>query len=258
MASLAGSGTVDLLYGASLVVTGAQDSTFDGALTYDGRLTKAGAGTLTLRGANPYTGGTTVSGGTLRVIGSVKGDLGVATGATLDNATTSGLTFGNATLQGTVRTASLTRFNGLVSGAGGFGAGKVQFDGGYSPGDSPASVSFGGDLAFGARNDLTKELGDTGYDHLDVLGGVSFGGNLRIATLNGFSAMLGQSFDLFDFESSNGLFASVTFPILDKDLAWDTSLLYTSGVISVQAIPEPASFVALGLGALAFLRRRKR
>ena len=153
---------------------------------------KAGAGTLTLRGANPYTGGTTVSGGTLQVTGTIKGSLAVAAGATLDNAAASGLTFGNATLQGTVRKASLTRFTG---------AGDVQFDGGYPPGNSPASVTFAGDLAFGATN---------------VLGN---------ASLNGFSASLDQSFDLFDVRSSNGLFASATLPTLDTGLNWNTSTL---------------------------------
>ncbi|RYG22065.1 PEP-CTERM sorting domain-containing protein, partial [bacterium] len=135
----------------------------------------------------------------------------------------------------------------------------VRFDGGYSPGNSPASIDFDGNLAFGTSNLLTMELGGTAlgteYDHLNVAGNLTFGGDLVVASINGFSPAWGQSFDLFDFSSSNGTFASVSLPNLGQGLWWDTSRLYTDG--SIQAVPEPASLAALGLGALALLKRRR-
>lgn len=158
---------------------------------------------------------------------------------------------------------STTVFDALVSGVGGFsGFGAVEFDGGYSPGNSPASVTFQGDMALGSANVLTMELGGvtlgTGYDHLNVLGGASLGGKLNVAWYGGFSASLSQSFDLFDFSSSNGAFSSISLPTLSNGLAWNTSALYATGTIRVQSVPEPASFATLGLGALTLLRRRKR
>ena len=238
---------------------------FNAAYTGAGALLKTGAGNLTMVYPLSNTGGVHVAGGTLTTEGggTIVGGLAVDAEATLVGSGFETLTVVGATAnQGRIRTLGSTVFTGPVTGAGGFtGAGKVMFDGGYSPGDSPASITFAGALAFGATNDLTMELGGTAlgteYDHLDVLGDVSFGGNLRVTILNGFSAGLGQSFDLFDFRSSNGLFASVSLPTLSEGLGWDTSALYTTGVIRTQAVPEPASFAALGVGLLAFTRRRK-
>jgi fibronectin-binding autotransporter adhesin len=248
---------------AALEFATATDRSLSGAVSGTGSLTKSGAGTLTLAGANAYTGGTAVNGGTLKVTGSVGGNLSVAAGATLDNATASGLTFGTANLQGAVRTANVSHFTGPVSGPGSFtGPGTVEFRGGYSPGNSPASVTFAGNMTLAATNSLTMELGGTtlgtGYDHLNVNGLATLGGSLTVAYYNGFSPSYGQSFDLFDFNSSSGMFASVSLPTLGNHLYWNTSMLYTDGSISVQAVPEPASFAALSLGALALLKRRKK
>ena len=51
-------------------------------------------------------------------------------------------------------------FNDLVSGAGGiFGSGTTVFNGGHSPGDSPAVVTVEGDVVYGSTNVLTIEVG---------------------------------------------------------------------------------------------------
>ena len=90
---------------------------------------------------------------------------------------------------------------------------RSALDGGSSPGNSPASVTFQGDMVLGAANDLTMELGGTalgtGYDHLSVLGTASLNGRLAVAYYGGFSASLGESFDLFDLSSSSGTFSSL-------------------------------------------------
>lgn len=50
-------------------------------------------------------------------------------------------------------------FNDPVSGAGDFfGPGTSIFNGGHNPGDSPATVSFEGNLAYGPANTVTIEL----------------------------------------------------------------------------------------------------
>lgn len=66
--TLAVSGTVNNS-GNLLTVTGAGNTTLNGAVSGTGGLTKTGSGTLTLGGANTFTGDLTVSGGTLLLAG---------------------------------------------------------------------------------------------------------------------------------------------------------------------------------------------
>ncbi|MCF7734384.1 MAG: hypothetical protein K9N23_22065, partial [Akkermansiaceae bacterium] len=65
----------------------------------------------------------------------------------------------------------------------------------------------------------------------------------------------GNTFNLFDWGSSSGAFASVTLPDLDPGLEWDRDSLYVNGQLSV--IPEPTAALLGGLGMLALLRRRR-
>ncbi len=228
-----------------------------------GALLKTGRGDLTMANAPTNAGGVRVSGGNLGVrgAGAFGGGLVVDAGAGFGNASTGLLTINGASVNaGEISTTlgSTTVFTGPVSGAGDFlGRGTVDFRGGYSPGASPASVEFQGDLKLSST--LTMELGGTtlgtGYDHLNVLGTATLGGALNVISFNGFSASLGQSFDLFDFKSSNGQFSAINLPTLSGGLRWNTSRLYLDG--SIQAVPEPASLLVLGLGGLAFLRRKR-
>jgi hypothetical protein len=67
------------------------------------------------------------------------------------------------------------------------------------------------------------------------------------------AGQLGRTFDLFDWTGVNptGVFA------ISSPYAWDLSNLYTTGQVTLTAIPEPAS-AALGLLALACLAARPR
>lgn len=164
-----------------------------------------------------------------------------------------------------VAIAGSVTFNGLVSGAGNFtGSGLAVFNGGYSPGDSPALVTVAGDLTFGSTNDLFMEIGGLGrgtdYDALVVSGLLTFGGELIIEFLGDFTANLGDSFDLFDWGTSTGDFSSLDLPELGEGLTWDVSQIYTTGTLSVTAIPEPSTYAAFaGVAALGWVivRRRK-
>jgi len=252
--------------GTTLQFEESKAAVYDGTFSGAGALLKTGSRSLTLANAPSNTGGIHVAGGSLSVDagGAFGGGLTVDQNTTFLNTSDDLLTIGGRTyVQGIVDTTedSTTVFTGLVSGAGSFaGFGQVEFDGGYSPGNSPASVTFQGDVNF--SSDLAMELGGTtlgtGYDHLNVLGNASLSGDLKVAYYGTFSASLGQSFDLFDFNSSSGAFATLTLPTLASGLEWNTSGLYSSGTISVQAVPEPASLVALALGGLVLLRRRKK
>jgi autotransporter-associated beta strand protein len=129
-------------------------------------------------------------------------------------------------------------FNGLVSGPGNFfGPGTAHFNGGLAPGASPATVSFEGNVALGAANTLTIEIAGTTpgsqFDQVHVAGQLSLGGALNVLLINGFSPALGNSFDILDSHTSIGLFSNLTLPPLTPGLAWNTTRLYSSGILSV-------------------------
>ncbi|ACB75002.1 PEP-CTERM sorting domain-containing protein [Opitutus terrae] len=167
----------------------------------------------------------------------------------------------------TINAGGSVTFDGLVSGAGHFtGGGTVTFSGGYSPGDSPALVPHAGDLVFAPGNMLTLEIGGlargTSYDALDVSGHLTFGGTLALAFYGGFSAgdlHAGDTFDFFNWGSQSGAFGTLDLPALAGGLSWDTSQLYTSGNLSISAVPEPSTYgVLAGCACLGFAVWRRR
>jgi hypothetical protein len=143
---------------------------------------------------------------------------------------------------GEIRTSTngFTVFFGAVSGSGTFtGTGTVNFEGDLSPGSSPAAVSFGGNATFASSSSLNIELGGitpgSQYDQLLVSGALSLGGALDVTLINGFTPSAGQAFNILDWGSLAGTFSSITLPTL-AGLSWNTSQLYTTGMLSV-AIP---------------------
>ena len=175
-------------------------------------------GDLTLRKNlwNSSTGTVSVVNGTFTVPGN-----GVADEVGLNGGP---LTLTSATINGDVHTADdiniteSSTFNGLVSGDANFpGAGTANFLGGYSPGDSPALVSFQGDVVFGSDNTLMMEIGglNTGSEHdqLDISGSVALAGELRIELIDDFVPQSGNQFVLLNYDTNNGtMFDGVMFP----------------------------------------------
>jgi autotransporter-associated beta strand protein len=231
-----GSVTAAIVNYGALVFNRSDDLTFSGAISGSGSLTKNGTGTLQLTGANTYTGSTLVSAGTVKI----------------NNST--GSAFGT----GAVTVAS----GATLTGAGSF-SGAFQNNGSYLPGNSPALVALSS-FAQSSSGTLVLELGGltrgTQYDALNITGAASFGGTLSLTLIDGFTPASGNTFNLFDWGSVSGSFATLDLPSLSSGLTWDTSALYTDGTLSVSAIPEPSTYAALGgLGALgvAVWRRRK-
>lgn len=155
---------------------------------------------------------------------------------------------------------------GSLNGGGAFsGGGEFFLEGDTRPGNSPGRLEFNGNVTFGSLNTIEMELGGvtrgTEYDAIDVSGALTLGGTLNVVLFDFgdglFNPQLGNSFDLFDAGSIIGSFAGINLPGLQGGLAWNTALLDTTGVLSVAAVPLPASVWML-MTCVAFLARRTR
>lgn len=229
-----------------------REGSISAALAGSGSLTKSGNGTVTLSGLNLYTGTTTIDGGTLTVMGELGGS-----GVTVNAGGTLG---GSGTFTAPVVVAS----GGTVVGTGSYSAVEIQAGGLLSPGASPGLFQVAGRLTLAGTTLL--EISGTGtrglaYDAITA-GSIRYGGTLQLSLLSGFTPALGNSFDLIDGATESGTFASLNLPALSSGLAWNTSTLYSDGVVRVvSAIPEPATYAALagacGLALAAYRRRRR-
>jgi hypothetical protein len=141
----------------------------------------------------------------------------------------------NGTVQGASPTHRIT-LTGYIKGIGTFT--DVIFVGTFSPGLSPVHLT-AGNLAFGATNSLVMEIGGvapgSGYDQIQATGSLDLGGTLVVTLIDGFAPQLGNQFNLFDWNSVLGIFASLQLPALVGNLSWNTSQLYTAGILSVVA-----------------------
>ena len=144
------------------------------------------------------------------------------------------------------------------------GTGHKYFEGGFSVGNSPGLGEDSGNVSFGLGNIYLAEIGGTtlgsGYDHYRVAGTLTLGGTLQLASFAGFTGQAGQQFDLFDWGTLQGRFSSIDSSglTLAAGTLLDVSRLYTDGVISVTAVPEPGSWALMAAGLFGLgLRARK-
>lgn len=172
------------------------------------------------------------------------------------------------TNNGEIRASAGSRivYFGPVNGAGSFttnGDGAYhRFEGGFAPGNSPADVVLG---TTQLASTLTMEMGGTApgtqHDRITFTGLLTLdaGAQLEVVLIDGFVPQLGQVFDLFVFEEGvAGHFGQLRLPALNPGWDWDTSALYTAGDLRVAvAVPEPGSWLSLGVGLLALVARRR-
>lgn len=199
----------------------------------------SGRGTIIAGGAGLTNAGfLAFSGGNTDFLGNVTNSPGGQV-STVGNSTSS--FYGDFANNGTVLTAtgSTTVFLGTQTGGGSFtGGGTVEYSGPIIPGNSPALVSYGGNVIFSPTSTLKIELGGTTrgsmYDALNIAGNFSTQSALEISLINGFTPSIGQTFDILNWGSLNGQFSSVSLPSL-AGASWDTSQLHVNGTLKVIA-----------------------
>ncbi|MCI0332782.1 MAG: autotransporter-associated beta strand repeat-containing protein, partial [Planctomycetes bacterium] len=178
-------------------------------------------------------GGGTIAGGSLTTLSGLK-----LSGTFGGDGTVNGPFVNNGAVAGPTTPAALT-FAGPVSGAGSF-TGNVRILDSFSPGSSPAAVSFE-HVSLGGQAMLSIELGGliSGLEHdmLAATGTVLLDGTLQVTFINGFLPAAGNTFDILDWTSLSGTFDTLQLPALGPaqgvDLMWNASQLYTAGVLSV-------------------------
>ena len=145
--------------------------------------------------------------------------------------------------------------NGKVRGNGRF-VGNLTSTGTIAPGllAAAGSITITGNVTLQPTSLLALDLGGltrkTAYDCLTVSGAFTLGGNLAVSLLGGFTPLLGHTFDLFDSASTSGTFAALNLPSLTAGLGWNTSLLATTGVLSVMSTgPVSATWNLPGSGS---------
>jgi MYXO-CTERM domain-containing protein len=154
------------------------------------------------------------------------------------------------------------------------GGGEMKFNANWSPGKSPAALSFAGDLGFGPDARVIMEIyrsleadgsdpfgqlyGTDPFDSFEVAGLIDLGGaTLEVIFQDGFQPVAGQSFPLFSASSILGSFSTIIPRGLPQGLMLDASGL-SGGFLSVAVSPEPTAVLLLLLGLALLPRRRRR
>ena len=210
-------------------------------------LTKVGAGDVKLNRAagNTYDGLTTISNGELYVNNTSGSGTGTGSVSVAASGTLAGTGF---ILTGLDNSLTVN--------------GKLAVGDGASVADMNITTSGLGALNIGATGRVSLELFTNtlaGADKLITSGGVNLAGGSALELLNtgGLGFAEGNAFDLFDWGTAPvGTFTTVDLPTLGSGLTWDTSALYSTGIVSV--VPEPSGALLLTLGGITLLAVRRR
>lgn len=203
---------------------------------------------------------TLASGGELNAAAGLILDAGEQITASGDALIRGALNHNGAVTGPTAAGESLT-FNDDVTGPGSF-AGNITFNQTYSPGSSPAEVDFGGGrLNLVTTSTLELEIfGPTPgseYDRITNIDDVAIGGMLRLI-FDGYTPAGGTVFDFLGFDTFLFSFDKGSqLEVTGFDAALlDFTQFTTTG--RVRVIPEPATLLLVGAGAMLIGVSRRR
>ena len=154
-----------------------------------------------------------------------------------DIATVHGAFTNGGTVNGPTAGGTQLSFTDAVDGAGLF-TGNIQFDGAFSPGTGLATVSFAGNVSFGATSSLNIEIGGatTGLlDRIVVSGEAALNGTLDVDLVNGYHPALGDSLTVLTFVSRVGTFGGNSGTVLGGHLALAPQ--FTPNSLVLKALP---------------------
>jgi hypothetical protein len=189
--------------------------------------------------------GTSASTGTLNLSG---GELSVLA---LNKAATSSFNFTGGKLHAATVTFNLTNQGGTI--APGDPIGGFDSAGTYVQGSGIGQTHIAGSLTMQSGAIEIELASTTNFDKLIVDGSLTAGGALNVSLQSPYSPAVGDSFDVLDWGSQSGAFAAVNLPPLDPGLSWSTAQLYSDGILSVVAVPEPTSIALVASGGLIVL-----
>ncbi len=145
-------------------------------------------------------------------------------------------------------------FDGSFSGAGIVDIARARVSGHLTPGNSPGTLEFTGDLSILSEADINFELGATS-DLILVGGDLTLDGTLNIFDLDGFA--IGE-YVLFDYSGTlidNGLEIGSRPSGFNFEIITDTA---NSEVRLGVSVPEPGTVGVCGLMLLGLVARRRR
>jgi autotransporter-associated beta strand protein len=266
-------------------------TSFGQSFTSTGSITKTGDGTMILTGASTYNGSTTINAGTLQIgnggtTGSLNATSTITNNATLvfnrSDALTQGTNFSTAAITGTGSIIKNGTGNLILNSANTY-MGATMVNNGTLALGSTGSIASSSVLkiasgatfdvkaksgSFTLNNPLTIDVGAANAGKLDAEGVALIYGNTL--TLN-ITASTPFSYDLFDYTSGSftgnitlgGLYSgSMTGNAgvwTASSNGYEFSFAESTGVLqaTTAAIPEPGTWVLVGIGATFFLYRMR-
>lgn len=261
-------------FGGSTSTNAGRITNLGGIVEFGGSMTNSSTGFMTGRGA--WIAGHWTNLGAIAVSGTtdIIGALNNAAGGLIVTSAGATTTFYDPVINnGEIRTSGNANsvFFDTVSGAGGFtGTGNVFFEGDVNPGNSPAVVSFGGNLSLGSASHTLFELGGTGlgeYDRFEIAGNLALSGTMSVAMWDNFQLAPGMNFLIAQIGGNrSGFFAGFgegarvgNFSGQDLFITYGAGNGNDIALFTLTAVPEPgAALLCLSAGCLACRFRRRR